>query len=113
MKISLGPILSFRGVTTSGWNLCALIVTDIVSNPPELILQSGNKKGTKRAGKLLKALPESHPILRSGASILRLNRLPARSESVTASALWKIPSSCRRATPPPTCFMHPAMGSPV
>jgi hypothetical protein len=61
MKISLGPILSFRGVTTAGWNLSALIVTDIVSNPPELILQSGNKKGTKRAGKLLKALPESNP----------------------------------------------------
>ncbi len=47
MKISLGPILSFRGATTSGWNVSALIVTDILSNPPELIVQSGNKKAPK------------------------------------------------------------------
>ena len=43
MKISLGPILGFRGVTTSGWNVSALIVTDVLSNPPESIVQSGNK----------------------------------------------------------------------
>ena len=61
MKISLGPILSFRGVTTIGWSLSALIVTDILSNPPELILQSGNRKAIKRAAKLLKAFPESNP----------------------------------------------------
>jgi hypothetical protein len=61
MKISLGPILSFRGSTSRGWNLSALIVTDVVSNPPELIVQSGNKKGTKRTAKLLKTFPESNP----------------------------------------------------
>jgi hypothetical protein len=61
MKILLGPVLGFRGVTTSGWNVSALIVTDILSNPPELILQSGNRKGIKRTAKLLKAFPESNP----------------------------------------------------
>ncbi|HEX6439524.1 MAG TPA: alkaline phosphatase D family protein [Candidatus Binatia bacterium] len=61
MKISLGPILSFRGVKTVGWSLSALIVTDILSTPPELIFQSGNKKGIKRAAKLLKAFPDSNP----------------------------------------------------
>ena len=61
MKISLGPILSFRGVTTAGWSLSALIVTDILSNPPELILQTGNRKGSKRKAKLLKAFPETNP----------------------------------------------------
>ena len=48
MKISLGPILGFRGVTTSGWNVSVLIVTDILSNPPELILQSGSPKDYPR-----------------------------------------------------------------
>jgi hypothetical protein len=61
MKISLGPILGFRGVTTSGWNVSALIVTDVLSDPPDAIVQSGNKKGTRRAAKLLKAFPESDP----------------------------------------------------
>ena len=65
MKISLGPILSFRGATTSGWNVSALIVTDILSNPPELIVQSGNKKATKRLAKLLKTFPESDPTLQA------------------------------------------------
>jgi hypothetical protein len=61
MKIILGPILGFRGISATGWNISALIVTDIISNPPELIFQSGNKKGTKRLAKLLKAFPESDP----------------------------------------------------
>jgi hypothetical protein len=61
MKILLGPILGFRGVTTSGWNLSALIVTDIVSDAPESIVQSGDRKQTKRTAKLLNAFPESNP----------------------------------------------------
>ena len=52
MKISLGPILSFRGVTTAGWSLSALIVTDILSNPPELILQTGNRPGRRQNSKM-------------------------------------------------------------
>jgi hypothetical protein len=61
MKISLGPILSFRGATTGGWNVSALIVSEIVSSPPELTIQSGNKKAVRRSGKLLKSFPESNP----------------------------------------------------
>ena len=61
MKMILGPILGFRGVSTSGWNVSALVVTDVVGDPPEAIVQSGNKKGTKRAARLLKAFPESNP----------------------------------------------------
>ena len=47
MKIFLGPILGFRGAATSGWNVSALTVTDVVSDPPESIVQSGNRKGPK------------------------------------------------------------------
>jgi PhoD related phosphatase len=61
MKISLGPILSFRGVTTAGWNVSALIVTEVGSSPPEATIQSGNKKAVRRSAKLLKTFPESNP----------------------------------------------------
>ena len=99
MKISLGPILGFRGVTTSGWNVSALIVTDVLSNPPESIVQSGNKKGTKRAGKLLKAFPESNPISQVWRFDFAVKQI-ARAQPVSYTiGVWKIPSSCRRATP--------------
>src|SRR5918992_3807292 len=61
MKIILGPVLGFRGVSANGWNVSALVVTDVVGDPPESIVQSGNKKGTKRAARLLKGFPESNP----------------------------------------------------
>ena len=36
-------------------------MTDVVSDPPESIVQSGNRKQTKRTAKLLKTFPESDP----------------------------------------------------
>src|SRR3990170_1195182 len=65
MKLSLGPIVSFRGATIRAWDVSALIVTDILSSPPELIVQTGNKRATKRLAKLLKTFPESDPTLQA------------------------------------------------
>ena len=71
----------------------------VLSNPPESIVQSGNKKGTKRAGKLLKAFPESNPISQVWRFDFAVKQI-ARAQPVSYTiGVWKIPSSCRRATP--------------
>ena len=58
MKISLGPILSFRGVTTAGWSLSALIVTDIVIVLSESLFDPRIMKG-------MESLPETVPNVRA------------------------------------------------
>lgn len=45
MKISLGPILNFRGATTGGWNVSALFATEIVSRPPEVMISDATRQG--------------------------------------------------------------------
>ena len=61
MKISLGPILSFRGVTTSWLEFKRADRDRHLKQPAGIDSSERQQERIKRAAKLLKAFPESNP----------------------------------------------------
>jgi len=54
MELTLGPILSFRGISSDQWRLSALVVLDSGDAAPALNLQAAGASAITATAKLLR-----------------------------------------------------------